>query len=71
MGIEADTDLTLEPGQAEEVVGGTIKREVSRTTKKARPRVRTPQMIVVTGAHTAGDTGAVDPGPDPNEDNDC
>jgi hypothetical protein len=71
MGIETETDLTLEPEQAENVVGGTVQREVSRKTKKATPPVNSPRMIVVTGSHTAGDTGAVDAGPDPNEDANC
>jgi hypothetical protein len=70
MGIETETDLTLEPEQAENVVGGTVKREVSRKTKKTTPPVQQPRMIVVTGTHTAGDMGA-DPGPDPNEAQDC
>ena len=71
MGIETENDLTLEPEQAENVVGGTVKREVSRKTKKATSPVQSPRMIVVTGTHAAGDTGAVDPGPDPNEAQDC
>ena len=71
MGIETETDLILEPEQAENIVGGAVKREVSRKTKKAAPPVQQPRMIVVTGTHAAGDTGAVDPGPDPNEDQDC
>ena len=71
MGIETETDLTLEPQQAESVVGGAVKREVSHKTKKASPPIHPPQLIVVTGTHTPGDTSAVDPGPDPNEDQNC
>lgn len=71
MGIETETDLALEPEQAENVVGGAVTREVTRKTKKATPPVQQPRTIVVTGTHTAGDMGAVDPGPDPNEDQDC
>jgi hypothetical protein len=71
MGIETETDLTLEPEQAENVVGGTVTREVSRKTKKPTSSVQPPRMIMVTGTHVAGDTGAVDPGPDPNEDQNC
>jgi hypothetical protein len=71
MGIETDTDLALEPQQAENVVGGAARREVSHKAKKATPPVQPTRMIVVTGALTPGDTGAVDPGPDPNEAENC
>jgi hypothetical protein len=71
MGIETDTDLNLDPQQAESVVGGAARREVSHKAKKATPPVHPPRMIVVTGTHTPGDTGAVDPGPDPSEDENC
>jgi hypothetical protein len=71
MGIETETDLNLEPEQAENVVGGAATREVSRKGKKATPHVPPPRVITVTGTHTPGDTGAVDSGPAPNEDQDC
>jgi hypothetical protein len=69
MSIEPTTeqDLELDPGDAEQVVGGKMnkKRSKHRATPAAAP------MIVVTGTHVPGDTGSVDPGPDPNEAEDC
>jgi hypothetical protein len=69
MSIEPTTeqDLELEPGDAEQVVGG--KKQKKRITHRAVPAAA--PMIVVTGTHVPGDTGSVDAGPDPNEAEDC